>query len=111
MIILLSHAGLDTDKVYAQKIKNISWIIGAHSQSFTQLPEIVNQTKIVQVLSRNHHMGLIDLSKPQKSFQTVELNDLFSEFDGKDKWQTKYDKYRQELKKIKEKEFDKIGTE
>lgn len=111
MIILLSHSGLDRDKVYAQENKNLSWIIGAHSQSFTQLPEIVNQTKIVQVLSRNHHMGLIDLSKPQKSFETVELNDLFSEFDGKNIWQTKYDKYRQELKEIKEKEFDKIGTE
>ena len=110
MMILLSHSGMRRDKELATKFPEFSWIIGAHSQSFTQLPEIVGKTQIVQVLSRNHHMGVIDLSKIKNSFKTIELNDLFSEYDGNTTWKKRYEKYQTELKSIKESELDSIGN-
>lgn len=56
-LIVLSHAGMDADKVFAKAYPQINWIIGAHSQSFTNYPEEVGKTNIVQVLSKNHYIG------------------------------------------------------
>ena len=55
-IILLSHSGMKTDENIALKFPQISWIIGGHSNSFTKDPFLVNKTKIVQVLSKNHYI-------------------------------------------------------
>lgn len=111
MMILLSHSGMQKDKQLAKLYPEFSWIIGSHSQAFTQITELVGKTQIVQVLSRNHHMGVINLAKIKDNFETIELNDLFSEYDGNNIWEKRYQTYQSELKKIKEKELDSIGNE
>lgn len=58
-LILMSHSGYDKDKVIAEKYPQLDWIIGAHSQSFFRKPRKVGNTKLVQVLSRNHYLGEI----------------------------------------------------
>lgn len=58
--ILLSHSGLDKDKTYAEKFKDLHWIIGSHTQSFLRQTHDVNNAKIVQVLSKNHYLGKIE---------------------------------------------------
>ena len=65
-IILLSHSGMDKDKKIAKIFPEISWIIGAHSQAFTQKTIDVGNTRIVQVLSRNHYLGKIKILHSKK---------------------------------------------
>lgn len=67
-LILLSHSGMFQDRILAKKFPQIDWIVGAHSQSFTNHPLVQGKTKIVQVLSRNHYIGEIQFSlEHQKS--------------------------------------------
>ncbi len=72
-IILLSHSGLDRDKELAKKFPELNWIIGAHSQSFMRYSWDEGKTKIVQVLSRNHHLGLIQIPFNEKKKETYQL--------------------------------------
>jgi hypothetical protein len=57
IVVLLSHSGMDSDIKYAEKFPRINWVVGAHSQSYTQRPTEQGQTQLVQVLSRNHFLG------------------------------------------------------
>jgi len=59
LVILLSHSGLERDQEYAKVFTRLNWVIGAHTQTFTQRSIDVGQTQIVQVLSRNHFLGQI----------------------------------------------------
>jgi nitrate/TMAO reductase-like tetraheme cytochrome c subunit len=77
-IILLSHSGMDADKLLAASFPQIDWIIGAHSQAFTQLSIDIKETKIVQVLSRNHYLGKIEiptLKEKDDKFSIIEIRD------------------------------------
>lgn len=102
-IVLLSHSGMDFDKKLATRFPQIDWIIGSHSQAFTQLTVDVNNTKIVQVLSRNHYLGHIKIAanmKADDSFKVIEVRDEL-----KDKWKKNtmlswLDKYKSSIDKI-----------
>ncbi|WP_127718181.1 multiheme c-type cytochrome [Halobacteriovorax sp. HLS] len=61
-LIALTNSGIDVDKIYAKNFPEIDWIIGSHSQSFTKFPVEEGNTKMVQVLSRNHYLGEIKIS-------------------------------------------------
>ena len=77
-LILLSHSGIDQDEALALKFPNIDWIIGSHSQKFTQKPIKVGATSLVQVLSRNHYLGHIklNLQDPERtSFDIIQTRD------------------------------------
>ena len=77
-IILVSHAGIDSDRKFAKVIKQIDWIIGAHSQSYLRFSEDVGNTQLVQVLSRNHYIGKIFMpldSKAKETYEIVEARD------------------------------------
>lgn len=64
--ILLSHSGIESDRMIAKKLPHFDWIIGAHSQSFLRFSEDVGKTQITQVLSRNHYLGEIKFPKNRK---------------------------------------------
>ena len=49
-LIIISHAGIDYDKTLAEKFKEIKWILGSHSQSFTQRPYEAGEGFLAQVL-------------------------------------------------------------
>ena len=77
-IILVSHSGLEQDQIYAKKFPQIDWIIGSHSQSYLYHPVEVGNTKLVQVLSRNHFLGHlnINLNENAKShYEILEMRD------------------------------------
>jgi len=62
-LIVLSHNGMGRDEKFVKSHPEIDWVIGAHSQSFTRYPRTSGpKTKLVQVLSRNHHIGEIKIS-------------------------------------------------
>lgn len=110
-VILLSHSGLQTDKVLAKNIEGIDWIIGAHSQSYLRLTEEVGKTQIVQVLSRNHFIGQISMSRKKSikdSYKLLEVRDETKDLIKDNPMNSWLTKYKTELDKIQEKEQDKI---
>jgi hypothetical protein len=102
-IVLLSHSGMDFDKRFAKKFPQINWIIGSHSQAFTQLTVDVGQTKIVQVLSRNHYLGHIKIAannKAKDSFKVIEVRDELKDKWKKNKMLTWLDEYKTSIDAI-----------
>lgn len=114
IIILLSHSGLDQDKRIALKFPTIDWIIGAHSQSFTQLPIQVGKTQIVQVLSKNHQLGQIHFQKDKKTlFKIHPVKKELSEKDQNNPLKPLIREFRTSQNKIQKEEqkaFQKISS-
>lgn len=112
-IVLLSHLGMGQDKTIAKKYPQINWILGAHDQAYLKEPETIGNTNIVQVLSRNHHLGDIQFSsifKEEAKYSLVQIEEKTQNLikdNPMDKW---LDNYKLELEKIQEKEQEKLGT-
>lgn len=81
-LIVLSHAGIEPDTKLAEKFPMISWIIGAHSQSFLRYSQDVGNVKIVQTLSKNHYVGdiTIDLNSNQDA-DTYAIHEIRDELE------------------------------
>jgi hypothetical protein len=79
IVILLSHAGMDKDRRFAKLFPRLDWIVGSHTQSFTQRASEEGNTKIVQGLSRNHYIGQIQFGlgsdDTQVKFQLLETRE------------------------------------
>ena len=60
-IILISHLGYETDKLFAAKFPEIGLIIGGHSQNKLDAVEKIGQTLIVQAGSDGAYLGRVDL--------------------------------------------------
>ncbi|MBN2423855.1 MAG: metallophosphoesterase [Calditrichaceae bacterium] len=81
-IILLSHSGIEEDRLLAEKFKDIDLIIGAHSQVKILHPEKVNQTYIVQTDGNGHYLGRIELKfSKAKTIETFESLPVTIEID------------------------------
>jgi len=62
VIMLLTHIGLDNDKKMAEKYsKDIDVIVGGHSHTPLQRPNIKNNVVIVQAGSYGRYLGKLDL--------------------------------------------------
>lgn len=75
-LVLLSHSGMEYDKIIAREFPELDWIVGSHSQAFLKEPESVGDVKIVQALSRNHYMGEISIPfniKKDASYRLVPM--------------------------------------
>jgi hypothetical protein len=59
LVIALTHEGMPADKLLAEKVKGIDYIIGGHTQSFLQTPVHVGKTILFQSSFRNQYIGLI----------------------------------------------------
>lgn len=81
-LIVLSHAGVDPDEQLAKKFPTIDWIIGAHSQSFLRYSKDEGNTKMVQVLSKNHYIGDIKIDvNSRKDTDTYEIHEVRDELE------------------------------
>lgn len=113
-IILLSHSGMQRDKTLAKEFPEIDWIIGAHTQDFLKEPVTEGDTKIVQVLSRNHYLGAISLPYHPKGKTNYELVEMREDWEQKypnnpmTKWLTKY---KTEFDAIQAKEQQNLSTQ
>lgn len=74
-LILLSHSGQEKEIEYAKSFPQIDWILGSHSMNFTQKPIQIKETKLAQMLSRNHYIGKINFKKNahDSSYSTIEI--------------------------------------
>ena len=81
-IVVLSHAGIDQDEQLAIKYPQIDWIIGAHSQSFLRYSKDEGNTKMVQVLSKNHYVGDITIDvNSKKETDTYQIHEVRDELE------------------------------
>jgi hypothetical protein len=111
-IILLSHGGMDFDRRIAKNFPQVNWIIGAHSQSFLKDPEVENKTKIVQVLSRNHYLGVLKVPlnpKKEIDYELVEVREELEKEYQDNPFTTWLQKYKTELDKIQAEEQKLVG--
>ena len=75
VIVVLSHSGIDVDSIIAQQLSDkVDIIIGGHSHTRLQKPQVVNNIIIVQTGSQCSNLGRLDI--------TVQ-NDRVVSFDGK----------------------------
>ncbi len=111
-IILLSHSGMEEDKRLAEKFPQLDWIIGAHSQAFTQMTVDVKETKIVQVLSRNHYLGKIEiptLKEKEDKFSVIEIRDELAKKMKENPMISWLDRYKTSLDSIQLEEQKLLG--
>jgi 5'-nucleotidase / UDP-sugar diphosphatase len=62
LIIVLSHLGIEHDRELAQNVKGIDLIVGGHSHTRLESPEVVNGVLIVQTGSNCRNLGRVDLT-------------------------------------------------
>jgi hypothetical protein len=116
-LIVVSNAGMGPDKSLAKHFDNIDWIIGAHSQSFTNIPDEEGNTQLVQVLSRNHYFGEVKFSmkssKKEDKFKIHEVRENKGKLLEPNPFFTFIDQHKSQLTKIQAEEqarFISIGT-
>jgi hypothetical protein len=63
LTIVISHQGIDEDRLLAAQAKDIDLIIGGHSQSLISPPEVVNGVAICQAGKNGENLGVL-LLKP-----------------------------------------------
>jgi hypothetical protein len=109
-LILMSHSGYDKDKAIAKKFPQIDWIVGAHSQSFFRKARKIGNTKIVQVLSRNHYLGEIKFDftgdKTKDTYAIHEMRDNVKDKLKPNPFVAFIDQHKIKLKKIQSDEQD-----
>lgn len=62
VIIVLSHAGYDTDQRIAAALPEINIIVGGHTHTELRNPKVIGETIIVQAGSRAQNVGRLDLT-------------------------------------------------
>lgn len=60
MVIALSHQGYDEDVKLAKAVPGIDLIVGAHSQSLIQNPDVENGALIVQLSNQGQMLGMVE---------------------------------------------------
>jgi hypothetical protein len=83
MVILLSHQGYDHDVKLAQAVPGIDLLVGAHTQSLLQQPDMEGKTLIVQLSNQGQMLGMVEYSVadfPKRTdFVVEELDARFNE--------------------------------
>jgi len=62
VVVLLSHLGIDGDRELVEKFSGIDIIVGSHTQSVMEEPEVVGETIIVQAGKDGYYVGQLKLS-------------------------------------------------
>ena len=84
MIIALTHQGYDADVEMLKTVKGIDMVVGGHSQSLLQSPDMQGNTLVVQLSSQGQMLGMAeyevsDFPKKRSNFVVAELNNEFNE--------------------------------
>lgn len=67
-VIVLSHQGIEADRLLANELVDIDLIIGGHSQSLISPPEMVNGIPIVQAGRNGENLGILRIEAlPEKN--------------------------------------------
>lgn len=75
-LIILSHLGLDRDKVLATKLPQDTWILGGHSHTVLAEPVKIGGNFIVQTGSWAHYLGKLDYNFKHPELSEYQLLNL-----------------------------------
>ena len=91
MTVLLTHIGIEADRRLAEYLDpkwGVDLIIGGHSHTLLNEPEVINGVPVVQVGSGTKHIGRFDINYDDKekkidsyTWNCIELNDATCEKD------------------------------
>jgi len=62
LVVVLSHQGLEADRDLAAQVPDIDVIVGGHSHTRLEKPQVVNRTIIVQAWEHAKTLGVLDLT-------------------------------------------------
>lgn len=114
-LIVISNAGVDSDAILAKNNQQIDWIMGGHTQSFTKFPTEEGNTKIVQVLSRNHYLGevTINLNKEKKgdAWKIHEMREDLGKKLTPNEWFGFIDTHKSKMTKIQKEEQSRMAVQ
>lgn len=84
MIVALSHQGYDEDLKFLKSVSGIDLLVGAHSQSLLQSPDMEGNTLVVQLSNQGQMLGMVEyeaesLPKKRTQFVVAELNNEFDD--------------------------------
>lgn len=68
-IIILSHCGLDEDRLIAKAIPQINLILGGHNHYFFNSPEYIGKTAIIQDGEFGVRVGIINFDQKLKQYK------------------------------------------
>lgn len=88
MVIALTHQGYDADVKLARAVSGIDLIVGSHSQSLVQKPDVENGALIVQLSNQGQVLGMVeyeaqDLPRTRTQFVVQDLDDNFNDSPGR----------------------------
>jgi nitrate/TMAO reductase-like tetraheme cytochrome c subunit len=111
-LVVLSHAGIKRDEKLAKSYPNIDWIVGAHTMNFLRFAQEEGNTKIVQVLSRNHYLGHITFSmskdKSKDAYEIIEVREELKDELKPNPFLAFVDKHKENLSKVQKTEQEKM---
>ena len=67
IVVVLSHDGLDSDRLLARKVRGIDVIVGGHSHTAIKDPVVESGTVIVQAGSNGIYLGVLHISFDKQS--------------------------------------------
>lgn len=71
IVIVLSHIGYEADRLLAEQVKGIDFIIGGHSHTRIADPPMVGGTMILQAWEHGKALGVLDISFDNGSIKTA----------------------------------------
>lgn len=91
-VIVLSHCGLDEDRVIAKAIPQIDLILGGHNHYFFTIPEYAGKTPIIQDGEFGVRVGIINFDKKLKHYTHKNITNEIKSDSEIDKQIAKIDK-------------------
>jgi 2',3'-cyclic-nucleotide 2'-phosphodiesterase (5'-nucleotidase family) len=73
LVVVLSHAGYDTDMDLARSVEGIDLIVGGHSHTFIERPRQVGDTLVAQAGAKGQVLGRLELTV---DLETGKITDL-----------------------------------
>lgn len=61
LVVVLSHLGLEADRALAAAVPGIDVIVGGHSHTAVEKPEVVGETIVVQAFHSGRRLGRLEL--------------------------------------------------
>ena len=61
LVVVLSHLGIERDRLLAEAVPEVALILGGHSHITTTTAELVGHTRIVQAGALGHFVGRLDI--------------------------------------------------
>lgn len=75
LVVAVNHAGITEDRELAEAVSGIDIIVGGHSHTAMEEPEIVEDTLIVQAGGHLEYLGILELTYNPKSGEVKPRNE------------------------------------